>query len=203
MIDLIEQLADTTIKTRSDPSPIAFREPEIVADIEHQTEQETTFKFVRSDKGDLFDPDIHAVDANGQPVKTKTGKFAKKRGRKTGETTKPNTGQIAAVQTSKQLGRATAFMIFSSGQALFGEEWKPIKDKDRGIDEETTMIDAWSEYYLLTGKKDLPPWAGISVVCCAYALPRLSMPKTQERLSGFRGMIQRWKENRKNKKDKR
>jgi len=42
---------------------------------------------------DIFDPDIHASDENGNPVKNKNGRYRKKRGRKKGTSDAGNAGQ--------------------------------------------------------------------------------------------------------------
>lgn len=185
---LIDDLATMTIESRSEPSAIADRRTDEV-DSEKVTESQGP-AYVRDSAGELFDADIHTVDAGGNPKETKAGKWAKKRGRPAGNA---NTKKVAADNSSQQLGRATAFLIFATGQTIFGDEWAPVIDPKQGIDEERVMRDAWAEYYLATGKEDLPPWAGVAVVCVSYALSRINKPQTKEKLTGFAGWIQNWK----------
>lgn len=136
--------------------------------------------------GTAFDPAIHATDDSGRPRKTKTGKWAKKRGRKS------TTGysQTATAKTSKdieaeQAGLATAQVIFTLGVAIGGEEWQPKIDNETGLNEPHHMSQAWAEYYKATGKTDVPPWLTVVIACSCYSLPRLTMPKTQTRMQRF------------------
>lgn len=153
---------------------------------DHETAESET---IMDSIGTVFDPDNHASNADGTPKTTKTGRFAKKRGRKPGVTnTTPKVSTLGETSKPREnpnnsmaLGRATAETIFALGQMVGGDEWRPIYDEKHGIDERGQMVSAWAAYYDATGKTDLPPWLGVSVAMISYAGPRFRMPKTQTR----------------------
>lgn len=144
-----------------------------------------------------FDPSIHRVDATGNPVKNRDGTFAKKRGRKAGQTSQAKTGPIPVATMSAEqmeaenLGKATAETIFAVCQGVFGSEWTPIVDN--AINERHNMQTAWSQYYLATGKRDLPPSLIVIVAMTCYAAPRFQHENTRTRFGGLgRGMAKVW-----------
>lgn len=141
-------------------------------------------------EGTAFDPAIHATDDAGRPKKTKTGKWSKKRGRKsrTGYSQK-QAGKTSADIEAEQAGLATAQVIFTMGVAIGGEEWQPVIDDSTGVNEPHQMAQAWAEYYKATGITNMPPWLTVVIACGSYAMPRLAMPKTQTRLQRLRGWI--------------
>ena len=152
--------------------------------------------FHRDDKGNLFDPDMHAVDGEGNPVKNKDGSFRKNRGRKKGQSSGSEgsggvDGNAAGVdkRTALEAGRATAQTIFTLGRALGGDEWAPMIDREKGIDEPAQMTDAWAGYYEAVGIKDMPPWMPVVIAMGTYALPRLQKPQTQSRLQQLKQWV--------------
>lgn len=78
--------------------------------------------------GVIFDPAIHASDADGNPVMRKDGSFALKRGRKAGSTVTPGAGSfdveavtgayLARVMASGDLAAITAFTAMTKGQRV-------------------------------------------------------------------------------------
>ena len=78
--------------------------------------------------GIIFDPAIHAADAEGNPVMRKDGTFALKRGRKAGSTVTPGAGSfdvdavtgayLARVMASGDLDALTAFTALGKGQRV-------------------------------------------------------------------------------------
>jgi len=143
------------------------------------------------DHGAAFDPAIHATDAEGRPKKTKAGKWAKKRGRKTNATgyTQTTTSKTSADIEAEQAGLATAQILFTMGVSIGGEEWQPVIDESTGRNEPLQMSQAWAEYYKSAGVTNIPPWLTVVIACSVYALPRLTMPQTQTRLQRLRGWI--------------
>lgn len=143
-----------------------------------------------------FNPEIHEVDEHGNPVKNANGTYRKRRGRPKGSTNRqretsntssggiPNTDQ-AKIQAAYAAGVTTVQMLFILGRTFGGDEFLPILDPEKGIDEGKMMTDAWTQYYLVSGVETLPPWVGVAVATSAYFLTRAAMPKTQKRLGGF------------------
>ena len=79
--------------------------------------------------GIIFDPAIHASDADGQPILRKDGSFAMKRGRKVGSTTTPGirggfdvdavTGAyLARIMAAGDLNAITAFTAMTKGKRV-------------------------------------------------------------------------------------
>lgn len=154
----------------------------------HSQTQETSSPRVdtrlKDNSGTVFDPAIHVFDEeNGKPKYTKTGKFRKKPGRKTSKT-----GSVqgdAKAMSCREAGKVSAEAVFITGQALFGEEWKPVIDQENGIHEPENLTTAFASYYEATGFRDPPPWLVLVIGLGAYAGPRLAAPKTQGKLKRF------------------
>jgi len=132
------------------------------------------------DGGSTFDPAIHASNPDGTPKKTKAGKFAKRRGRKIAGSSDPV--QHTERLSCREAGRVSAQAVFVSGQAAFGDEWKPIVDNESGVNEPENVTAAFAAYYEITGLREPPPWVMLAIVLGSYAGPRLTMPKTQSKL---------------------
>ena len=76
----------------------------------------------------IFDPAIHAVDADGNPILRKDGTFSLRRGRKAGSTITPGAGSfdvdavtgayLARVMASGDLTALTAFTALGKGQRV-------------------------------------------------------------------------------------
>ena len=76
----------------------------------------------------IFDPAIHASDADGNPVMRKDGSFALKRGRKVGSTTTPGTrgfdvdavtgAYLARIMAAGDLNAITAFTSMTKGKRV-------------------------------------------------------------------------------------
>jgi hypothetical protein len=81
--------------------------------------------------------------------------------------------------------------VFSICRALGGEEWKPIKSAE-GVDERKIQTDAWTAYFVATGKVDFPPWLGLTIALGSYAMPRFAMPNTQKRVLSVKERLALW-----------
>ena len=118
--------------------------------------------------GRTFDPDLHKVDAAGVPL-TSAGDQARNN--------QANNDQEAAAT-----GMAMASMIFLVGQQLGGEEWKPLKNEELGLDESDVMNQACVNYCKAKGVRDIPPGWALVIALSMYSLPRLNKPKTSNRI---------------------
>jgi hypothetical protein len=169
--------------------------------------------------GVSFDPSIHITGADGQGVRTVRGTWALKRGRKPGayvsaaDSGKKSTLGGPAAVTPSQLsanaqqqandaksraaGIAAAELLFSVGQMIGGEEWAPMANKAIGMDERPLMHSAFGDYFVATGKTDIPPGAALCFCIVAYAAPRFAMPKTQTRFGKLKSAVVQWWTNRK------
>ena len=190
---MIDSMLDSVLKRRSEPTETATRYIASLGD-DLKPRQDIppdpgsgnvpgVGSGLRDSAGTLFDPSIHSTDDNGKPIETKTGKWRKKRGPKTGQRQTVDPADANQQRNALSAGYMTAQMIFLTCQTVFGNEWVPVKSKEHGIDEEKNMVDAWTAYYLQTGTQEPPAWVVVCIACMGYAAPRLQAPKTKSKLA--------------------
>jgi hypothetical protein len=159
--------------------------------------------------GSSFNPAIHAVNADGSPRKTTTGRFALKRGKKAGTVEAPKAspkgivipgatpGAGAKEQEARAGGAGAANLLLMVSVAIGGQEWQPIKDDKTGRDEKLMLETAFGDFFVAQGWQDLPPGWALVAACGMYALPRFAMPQTRTRMQRVKewafGKIGRWK----------
>lgn len=139
-----------------------------------------------------FDPAIHEVNADGTPRLTAKGGFRRKRGRKTGSngnvgTSGPKTApssDSASVNSETrtvdftQTGKFLAGLLFGTCQGVFDQdEWEP------GPDERLQIETSFVNFCQANQWGDLPPGIALTLCVGLYAIPRINMPKTRERMS--------------------
>lgn len=171
--------------------------------------------------GNVFDPSIHAVNADGTPRTRANGSYALKRGRKSTSSQNPpkNSGAAKAKgvavpgtvpardaleQQARQTGVGAANMMFILAQTLGGSEWAPRIDPNIGLDEKAMMEQAHADAFAAWGIGDIPPGWALVFAYAMFAGPRFTMPVTKTRMQKLRGWIGakigKWKANRKFKK---
>lgn len=210
-------ISDTAQNTTFDIDEISEQLIENMPDVqEHvimshyqENEQIEQIQASATDKrGERFDPNIHAVDDNGEPKYTASGYFAKKRGRKSGssvladvsgETQKNNEVEVKRAK-QRAAGSAAANTLITLGVVIGGDEWRPIFDKNLGIDEKTNLENSFSDYFTAKELDDIPVGVALTIAVCGYVLPRFTMPKTKNRVSSVWGACKKWWINRKLKK---
>ncbi len=161
--------------------------------------------------GVRFDPAVHVTGPDGKGVMTVRKTWAQKRGRKGGDAaSRPAqstmgglapaapAGQATPLQlpadvqaAARAAGIATAELVFVVGRVAGGEEWDPSKA------EREMMHQVWGDYFVATGKVDVPPWMGVAIGMTAYAGPRFGQPKTQARVGKLKQWVVSWWTNRK------
>ena len=168
---------------------------------EHVIEQELEKETERIENaqidvnGATFDPAQHAQDENGNPIKTASGAFRRKSGRKSGATvtqtaTRSQLGNIHAGKTQEPPINAGAVMaakgatnlLFQMGIMIGGDEWQPVIDNNTGHNEPAFIEKAFTDYFVANEINDFPPGISLCLAVGICALPRLRMPKTQTRL---------------------
>lgn len=186
------------------------QEHAINAEQQRENDKRAAYADLKDTDGNSFDPSMHKTNAAGEPSLSTKGKLIKKPGRKPGQTS-AGQSSVGGVQGSAPVvdnkaiqartsGKAAANVFMGLGVALGGDEWKPIADKERGIDEREYLETVFADYFEATGKTDIPPGWALTIGVAGYALPRLGMPKTQARAKGVFGKIKLWWINRKLKK---
>ena len=168
--------------------------------------------------GNSFDPSIHQVDKDGHPKESARGKLMLKRGRKAGAPSnrpqsKVNTGAPQPMQDTGQpglsenqlqqaavTGKVSAHLLINMSMMVGGNEFAPQIDPKTKIDEKAALESAFTDYYIATGKVDMPPGTALALTVGMYILPRFMMPTVQTKLKAKGGKIYTWWQNRKLKK---
>jgi hypothetical protein len=92
------------------------------------------------------------------------------------------TTAVAPIETQKVvdytlLASSTFDMTTGTLVVVFGEEWKARSPEEREI-----VCNALAVYFKSKNVQDIPPGLMLTVVCLAYALPRLRAPNTSSKL---------------------
>lgn len=180
--------------------------PEVQSHAVEAARSEAAASVGKDINGDSFNSATHVTGSDGQGKKNAKGAWEKKRGRKAGSSTAGNSAQsvqsrvgtgntapTAAGPTKEQLARQSgvgaANLFFVAGIILGGEEWQPQADPKIGLDEKLMMEGAFGDYFVATGKTDLPPgWALVAAVGM-FAARRFTMPKTQSRFTKLKTWV--------------
>jgi hypothetical protein len=142
--------------------------------------------------GVVFDPKIHAVNAQGEPSKTPLGKFRKRRGLSSVET--QNKALIAQQQTAEQkaaaraAGQLAADLLIGSAVTILGNEWVPVgeggKQEPAKFNEHENLRRAFGDYFVAKNISDFPPGIALSIAMTSYIMPRVvAGPETKSKLA--------------------
>lgn len=122
--------------------------------------------------GVAFDPAQHAVNHDGRPVLTDKGLWRKRR-----EFEQPPAKDEESIAlATEKAGAAAAGTFFAVATMALGEEWRPT------VEEQSAVTLATVKWFQAHEWGDLPPGAVVATVVLAYAIPRLQMPETQEKI---------------------
>lgn len=169
--------------------------------------------------GQPFDPEKHQTNPDGSPVVSeKTGKLLMKKGRKRGGKNsasadsivggvgaqgKQESGQpVNPEQQARMAGKVSAHLLVTLSTMIGGEDFQPVRDQATGIDEMSALESAFGDYFVATGKTDIPPGAALTLTVAMYVVPRFTRPKVKSRLKSIGGKIYSWWHSRKSKKRK-
>ena len=168
----------------------ASPDPNLEVIAAHSVEEEQTLREqVRdTDKdGTIFNADIHAVNKDGDPSVTPTGKFRKKRGSIVAtKTVAAQTIQDEAA--ARAAGHLAADMMIGTAVVLLGDEWIPVgvtgEQEPIKFDEHSNLRRVFGEYFVAKNISDFPPGIALSIAVSSYAGARLAGGKeTKSRLS--------------------
>jgi len=166
---------------------------------------------VKDSEGAVFNSELHAVNKDGEPSLTATGKFRKKRGASKvaitntalAEQQKLEKDRIAA----RAAGQLAADMLIGSSVTLLGDEWVPIGSKGTQepiqFDEHSNLRRAFADYFEAKNISDFPPGIMLSIAVTSYAMPRLVAGKeTKTRLAKMKIWIaERYNKMKRSRKD--
>lgn len=141
--------------------------------------------FVQRDKGGVpFDPAIHATDENGNPKLTRTGNFARKRGRKPSD--KDDAGTDLAPKNSPKTeddllidAHAENIVqgVYGVSCSLLGEEFMPENEA-----EHIRLKNSLAAYMKASGHTNPPPELALIAAGAGYFGKRLAKPTVRARI---------------------
>ena len=143
--------------------------------------------------GTIFDESVHAVNRNGEPSYTKSGRFRKK-ARKVVERESVSAEERDEIEQYERAAAGTVATIEMIGVMLGGDSFRYIKDKKMRIDERASGIDAFTNYYKENGITDFPPGIALTLWGLTYALPRFAQPEVRQRFGWVRKGIRKIKQ---------
>lgn len=149
-----------------------------------------------------WDPTVHATGRDGKGVRTATGTWRRRRGLggsrshlDTGAARGPQpatedpsvTQQRAKELACRQGGMVAANLMIRISVGVGGEDFMPrMLEGPGGIkyNEQQVLEQAFGDYFIAKDIQDLPPGWALAGAIAFYYLPRLQMPRTQERAKG-------------------
>jgi hypothetical protein len=146
--------------------------------------------------GHTFDPAQHATNADGTPKLTPTGRFAKiSKAARPSKLNVPGTASATPTPAqSKEVaaragGKGAANLLIALCVGMGGEEWLPRADAKSGQNEKEVLEAVFGDYFVATGKTDLPPGWALAAGLSMYALPRFAMPTTRSRVTRVKAWV--------------
>lgn len=158
-------------------------------------ETSTTPASNTDDFGTVFDPLKHTGSKlkNGAWRERKKSTVAAPR-KKKDAAPQPSAADLKKAENEAQCrgaGVVAAGTMFMLCRGIMGEEWQPTAD------EVAMQNEAWGNYFVAKGVSDVPPGMALALGIGAYVAPRLTKPKTQEKLGRAKTWIAlrfaRWK----------
>lgn len=132
-------------------------------------------KHVVNEKGETFDPAVHAVDNDGNPKITKNGYFRKLH--KSKISTSSIGGDSTMNPTESQAQNNDAVLISKCGAALASHSRSVIADLPATPDEMTYLEQSFFIWADATGKT-MSPTQGLVAALAIFYLPAIQAPKT-------------------------
>ncbi len=165
-----------------------------VDDVLHETPDNSVSDDALIDStGTIFDENIHAVNRNGEPSYTKSGRFRKK-ARKVVDRESVGQEERAEIEQYERAAAGTVATIEMIGVMLGGDSFRYIKDKKMRIDERAAGVDAFTNYYREYGITDFPPGIALTLWGLTYALPRFAQPEVRQRFGWVKKGIRKIKQ---------
>ncbi len=165
-----------------------------VDDVLHETPDNSVSDDALIDStGTIFDENIHAVNRNGEPSYTKSGRFRKK-ARKVVDRESVSKEERDEIEQYERAAAGTVATIEMIGVMLGGDSFRYIKDKKMRVDERAAGVDAFTNYYKEYGITDFPPGIALTLWGLTYALPRFAQPEVRQRFGWVKKGIRKIKQ---------
>ncbi len=184
----LESIADSLTETMPEVSDHAIAE--------HEAQERNfgansdaplaTAQTARAPSGVEYNPNTHEVSP-------KTGKVIKKRRGGANSASKVAVSSASPAGTAssqndegqaRATGKFAAAALIGICSGVFGDEFQP--EKTAQFDERAYLESAFGDYFVATGRTDLPPSMALIVAIGAYTIPRFTKPKTKSKLSAFK-----------------
>lgn len=143
----------------------------------------------------VFNPEIHAGGPDGKGIKTKSGKFRRKPGRKgskhydgglnSPQAVEANPIDPFRMERAKQDAQIATALTFTLGVSMFGEEGKPVTDLQVGINEPEEFVVAYTQYFYMSGPMNLPPGMVLAMTFFNYSMRRYQMPQSRGKIQAM------------------
>ena len=189
---------------------LAAEMPEVQPHAVAAARAETLSQNGRDVNGEAFNPSLHVAGPEGKGKLNGKGAWEKKRGRKASAT--PGAASVSSTgsrvgtgeppppskeQIQRASGAGAANLFFVACMVIGGEEWQPQIDPRTGLNEKVMMESVFGDYFVATGKSDLPPGWALAAGIGMYAAKRFTMPKTLNRVQRVKmwigGKIYAWR----------
>lgn len=119
---------------------------------------------------DSYDPTIHTYP----PKETAAGKWRRQGGRGKGATAKTE-GPING--DYRKQAQQTALLYANINRAIMGDGAEVVKE------EIVPMTDAWENYYMVNGLREVPPWLQVALSSGMYSYGVATRPKVKDRVA--------------------
>lgn len=193
---------------------LAAETPDVQAHAVDAARAESQAQSGKDVNGESFNPAIHAAGADGAGRLNAKGAWERKRGRKAGGSNAPAQGSPPGAarpsrvgsgeppppskeQIQRASGVGAANLFFVACIVIGGEEWQPQIDAKTGLNEKAMLESVFADYFVATGKSDLPPGWALAAGIGMYAARRFTMPKTLNRITRVKmwvgGKIYAWR----------
>lgn len=148
-------------------------EPEVTMTGEEEPTKKDKF-------GREFDPSLHNVDEFGVPKFLKNGSLSIKRGKGVKEEKKE--AELTELKVDYR-GQGMMLAKFTeAGGCLISEDFRFVKDKALGVDEEKYLGEAYASYLECKGIDDIPPGYLLLSALIFYAVPRLAKDNQKSKI---------------------
>jgi hypothetical protein len=148
-----------------------------------------------------FDPNLHRMGADGKPVMTPTGRFAKKS--KSGQsapvvstgTNVPKAGVVGVKADNLPIAKQTVNIGIGLAVRFLGAEWEPRDLDSQGKSKEAAELAfAFRDYFDARGVPQMPPEVVLLLAVTAYAMPRLNHENTKSRIARLFERARDWRD---------
>lgn len=205
----LSAIADSIIGETPEPQQHAIDQAQADAAAESAGDPSGSTEAQETDiLGIPWNSEIHATGKDGKGIRTQKGAWRRRKGLG-GSASQLNTGRVPsaprdAKADAAEVARSNSEIQARKGGEMFatiliriscgigGESFVPrVIEAPGGIkfNEQEMLSGAFGDYFVATGKGDLPPGWALFGALAMYYLPRLSQPEVKKRVGGIAGWL--------------